>query len=146
MGDIKEYEGDGGYPGVSSAVQAVVEYFGPTDFTVPGLSVPVLDELVRELFGVAFEQNSQLWKSGSPIAYVKPGDPPMLLVHGDSDVAVPLAQSTVFDEALSKAGVPHELLVVKNAVHGLWANPGTTTDPSPADIQKAVDAFLGKYL
>ncbi len=29
----KSLEGDGGYAGVSSAVQAVVDYFGPTDFT-----------------------------------------------------------------------------------------------------------------
>ena len=28
-------EGDGGYPGVSSRVQAVVDMFGPTDLTVP---------------------------------------------------------------------------------------------------------------
>ena len=36
MAGVKEYEGDGGYPGVSSAVQAVVDFYGPTDFVTPG--------------------------------------------------------------------------------------------------------------
>jgi len=146
MADVKAYEGDGGFPGVSSAVQAVVDYFGPTDFTRPGIYTPRATEVTEGLFGVPLQQNPDLWKSGSPLTYVKAGDPPMLLVHGDSDNVVPLAQSTVFDEALTKAGVPHQFLIVKNAGHGLAPNPGTTIDPSNAEIQKTLDAFLAKYL
>src|SRR5476649_877934 len=37
MADVKAFEGDGGYPGVSSAVQAVVDFYGPTDFDTPGI-------------------------------------------------------------------------------------------------------------
>ncbi|MEJ0000980.1 MAG: alpha/beta hydrolase [Verrucomicrobiota bacterium] len=36
MAGVKAYDaGDSGYPGVSSAVQAVVDFYGPTDFTRP---------------------------------------------------------------------------------------------------------------
>ena len=146
MGDVKEYEGDGGYPAVSSAVQAVVDYFGPTDFTHVNIYTPAAIKVTEGLFGIPYEQNPDLWKSGSPLFYVKAGDPPMLLVHGDSDGLVPLAQSTVFDEALTKAGVPHQFLVVKNGDHGFRPKPGTTIDPSGPDIQKAVFAFFDKYL
>jgi len=146
MADVKEYEGDGGYPGVSSAVQAVVDFYGPTDFTRPDLYSPTAIRLTQGLMGVPYEQNPQLWKSASPFFYVKAGDPPMLLVHGDSDGLVPLAQSTVFDEALTKAGVPHQLLVVKNADHGFSPKPGTTIDPSWPAINKAVFDFFDKYL
>ena len=146
MADVKEYEGDGGYPGVSSSVQAVVDFFGPTDFITPTLYTPEALRLTTGLFGVPRDQNPDLWKSGSPVFYVKAGDPPMLLVHGDSDTLVPLAQSTVFDEALTKAGVPHELIVVKNAGHGFAPMPGTTIAPSNQEINQAVAAFFAKYL
>ena len=146
MAGVKEYEGDGGYPGVSSAVQAVVDYFGPTDFTHADIYTPQALKVTEGLFGVPYAQNPDLWKSGSPLFYVKAGDPPMLLVHGDSDNLVPLAQSTVLDEALTKAGVPHQLVVVKNGGHGFGAKPGTTIEPSNSGIQKAVFDFLDKYL
>lgn len=146
MADVKEYEGEGGFPSVSSAVQAVVDYYGPTDFTSPDIHTSQATGDIQRLFGVPLEQNLNIWKSGSPLAYVKAGDPPMLLVHGDSDSLVPLAQSTAFDEALTKAGVPHQFLIVKNAGHSFTPNPGTTIDPSSTDIQKAVDAFFAKYL
>ena len=146
MADVREYEEDGGYPGVSSAVQAVVDFYGPTDFVTPGTYTPQAIQLTEGLFGVPHDQNPDLWKSGSPVFYVKAGDPPMLLVHGDSDTLVPLTQSIVFDAALTKAGVPHQFLVVKNAGHGFGAKPGSTIDPSRAEIDKAVLAFFQKYL
>ncbi|MCE0522461.1 MAG: alpha/beta hydrolase [Methylacidiphilales bacterium] len=141
MADAKEYEGDGGYPGVSSAVQAVVDFYGPTDFTHPGIYTPMAIKLTEGLFGVPYGQNPAFWISGSPLFYVKAGDPPMLLVHGDADTLVPLAQSSVFDAALTQAGVPHQFLIVKNAGHGF-----AMVDPSHPEIYQAVDAFLAKYL
>ena len=146
MADVQEYEGDGGYPGVSSAVQAVVDFFGPTDFTHPANYSPAAIKLTEGLFGVPYEQNPDLWKSGSPLFYVKAGDPPMFLIHGDSDSLVPLAQSTVFDEALTKAGVPHQFLIVKNGEHSLKPKAGTKIDPGWPDINNAVIAFFDKYL
>jgi len=145
MNDAK-YEGDGGYPGVSSSVQAVVDFYGPVDFTHPAIYSPSAIKMTEGLFGVPFEKNPDLWKSGSPLFFVKPSDPPMLLVHGDSDTLVPTAQSTAFDEALTKAGVPHRLLLVKNAEHDLKPKPGTTIDPSYQDVLKDVVDFFDKYL
>jgi acetyl esterase/lipase len=148
MANQKQFEGDGGYPNVSSAVQAVVDYFGPTDFTnlSPMIySFPAI-QLTTMLFGVPHDRDPNLWKSGSPAAYVKAGDPPMLLVHGDSDGLVPIGQSIIFDAALTKAGVPHQFVIVKNADHGFAARPGKTIDPSAAGITRLTLAFLAKYL
>ena len=146
MAGVAGDEGDGGFPGVSSAVQAVVDFYGPTDFMDPGKYTPQAMELTEGLFGVPHDQNPELWKSGSPVAYVKAGDPPFLLIHGDSDGLVPLAQSQVFDAALATAGVPHQLIVVKNADHGFRPLPGKSIDPGYAGINKAVFDFFGKYL
>jgi acetyl esterase/lipase len=146
MADVKEFEEDGGYPGVSSAVQVVVDFFGPTDFITPNIYSQQALQLTTGLFGVPREQNIDLWKSGSPIFFVKAGDPPMLLVHGEADTLVPVAQSTTFDATLAQAGVPHQLLIVKNAEHGFKPLPGTTINPSGAEIDKAVFTFLDRYL
>jgi acetyl esterase/lipase len=146
MGDAKQFEGDGGYPGVSSAVQAVVDYYGQADLRDPAkISAQSMKNLTA-LFGASLEQNPDLWKSGSPITYLKAGDPPILMVHGDSDTSVFPVQSIDFDAALTKVGVPHQLVIVKNAGHGFAAVAGKTIDPSRAEIQQITFAFLDKYL
>jgi len=145
--DEPKYEGTGGYPGVSSAVQAVVDFYGPTDFTRPEIYSPAALKLTEGLFGVPCATNPALWKSGSPLYSVKPGTPPTLLVHGEEDHLVPPAQSTEYADALEKARVPHQVLMVRNAGHDFApATPGTTIDPSVPEIQKAVMAFFDKYL
>ncbi len=143
MAGEKEFEGDGGWPGVSSAVQAVVDFYGPTDFVTPDIYSEQAKFLTLGLFGVPRDQNPALWKSGSPVFYVAAGDPPMLMVHGDADQLVPIAQSQVFAAALTKAGVPNQLIVVHNGGHGLGALPGTKTDPTggPVIKQNVLDFF-----
>ena len=146
MSDIKEFEGDGGYPGVSSNVQAVVDFFGPADFMDPTGSQKPLGKMVEGLLGSPLVQNPDLWKNASPITYVKAGDPPFLIAHGDSDSLVSLTQSTLLDAALTKAGVPHQLIVVKDADHGFKPRPGKTISPSKEEIRQAVLDFLTKNL
>ena len=144
MADVKDAAGDGQYPGISNAVQAVVIYYGPTDLTTPAIA----DHLtaLEGLFGTTYALNPALWKSASPLYAVKPGDPPMFLVQGDSDQAIPVSQSIIFAAALAKAGVPHQLLIVKNAGHDFAPASGIATDPSPGQINRAVLDFLYKYL
>ena len=147
MAEVKEYEGDGGFPRVSSAVQAVIDFYGPTSLVATATDAsggypPNHMKPIEALFGVPYAENPELWKSGSPLRYVKAGNPPMLLVHGDSDRTVHLAQSTMFAAALAKAGVPHQFLVVKNAGHGFPPLP----HPVRVEIDRTVYDFLAKYL
>ena len=146
MADEKEFEGKGGWPEVSSSVQAAVDYFGPVDFVNPKIYTPRAAQFTTGLFGVDRDKNLELWKSGSPVFYVKAGDAPMLIVHGDSDGLVPVAQSTTLDDALTKAAVPHQLVIVKNADHGFGPRPGTTIDPDTNEIHRITLEFLTKYL
>ena len=55
----------------------------------------------------------------SPLHHVRPGLPPVLLLHGDADKTVPIQQSVDFQARLRAAGVPCELLVIPGAGHGL---------------------------
>ncbi len=139
-------EGDGGNAGVSSAVKAVVDWYGPTDFTRLEIISPSVLPLIKNLMGVPYEQDPALWKSASPVYFVAAGDPPMFLAHGLSDPLVPPASSTEMDAALTKANVPHQLLLVKNAGHDFGqVGPEPIDPPFKEILQQSLD-FLDKYV
>jgi acetyl esterase/lipase len=121
-GDANELEGDvGGNAGLSSRVQAVCDWFGPTDLTVirsAGARNPV-----SLLLGGPPAKKPDLARQASPVAHVSKDDSPFLIVHGDRDRLVPLKQSELLDEALRKAGVESRLHVVKGAGHGRFRDP-----------------------
>ena len=107
-------------PDQSSKVNAVVSFFGPTDFTAefPPASVP----LVRDFLGGTPQEKPEEHKKASPVTYVSPGDAPMLLFQGTKDPLVPWQQAVSMLEALTKAGVPGRVELLPGASHG-WGQP-----------------------
>lgn len=117
-GNSSEFEGNGGHPGISSRVQAVVNYFGPTDMPrLYGTSKRV-SALVASLLDGPPEKEPALYKAASPVNYVSKDDPPILTIHGTADPAVPVDQATEFDAAMKKAGASHTLLLLEGEGHG----------------------------
>ncbi len=159
--DQPEYEGHGGYEGVSSRVQAVVDYCGPVDFTsgtfangsttIPEVNKEKAIAMLNALFGATFAEKPELWRQASPLVHVRAGDPPFLIVHGELDEAVSLAQATTFAAALRQAGVPVELQVVKGLGHDFepiwkgWPNAPTTV-PTASELKTGMIEFLDRYL
>jgi acetyl esterase/lipase len=124
-GGVKDLEGDGGNKDASSAVQAVIDVFGPTDLAK--LSPPGKVNAVTRLLGGDTADKADLAKQGNPITYVDKADPPVLILHGDKDTLVPVSQSELFRDALKGAGVENELVVVPGAGHsGAVFNKDTT--------------------
>ncbi len=54
-----------------------------------------------------------------PVRNVTPAYPPTLLIHGTEDTDVPYGQSAAMAKELARHGVPHELVTVRGAGHGL---------------------------
>lgn len=75
----------------------------------------------------------------SPITHVDRVAIPVLLVHGRDDTVVPLEQSQIMAEALSKAGKPVELIVQKGEDH--WLSRGETR----REMLEATMAFVEKH-
>jgi len=110
-----------------SRVAAVVAIFPPTDFLNYGTSTAqtLLKGATFAPFRPAFglpadptdEQIAKIARDTSPIYTITAKFPPTLLIHGDSDPLVPLQQSQVFRDALAKAGVVTDLMVVKGGGH-----------------------------
>jgi len=135
----------GEYLGQSSRVQAVVDYFGPTDLTNPEY-LAVIDWEYLQALG-ARDTHDPALAVASPVNYVTPDDPPFLIMHGDKDDAVALKHSTRLYDLLQQAGVPSELVVVLNGGHGFAQAGERPMDPSREEIiQLTVDFFLEELL
>lgn len=135
-GAVKDLEGDEGNPDESSRVQAVVDFYGPTDFSQlkAGRLGPNSPE--SRLLGGAIDKNPDRARRANPIAYIGPDTPPFLICHGDKDGTVSLSQSQLLYDALQGAKVPSELVVVKGAGHGFRSR----------EIDGKVRTFFEKYL
>jgi acetyl esterase/lipase len=143
-GEVKEFE-VGANPNVSSRVQAVADFFGPTDLVQMGaqsgpnsrIDHNAPDSPESKLVGGAIQEHQALAAKANPITYVSKDDPPMLLVHGDADPLVPHQQSEILFAALKKAGVEATLHLVKGGGHGNGFGP---------DVQELVNAFFDRHL
>jgi acetyl esterase/lipase len=141
-GDVKELEGKvGGNLEFTSRVQAVCDWFGPTDFLkMIGQSGSTrhaaADSPESLLVGGAIEKMKEMVARANPITYVGKGNPPFLIMHGDKDNLVPINQSEILYDALKKAGVEATFEVVKGAGHG-FGGP---------EVNRKVEEFLDKHL
>ena len=142
-GDIKEFE-VGENLEVSSRVQAVVDYFGPTDFLqmdaqrLPdGLVHDAPDSPESKLVGGPIQEYKDRVARANPITYVSKDDPPILIIHGDRDKLVPYQQSVLLKDALEKVGVPVTLYNVVGEGHGGFKDP---------KVPELTKAFLEKHL
>ena len=136
---LSAFDGYGGYPEASSAVQAVATYFGPADLTTSDWGF--FDKLgFLVVFGT-----SKNWKKASPINYVTKDDAPFLIVAGDRDDKVDVRQSQWFYARLQTTSVPSELLIVKNSDHE-FAPKGGPLNPTRAEVSKRLADFFDKNI
>lgn len=130
----------------SPAVQAVCNWFGPSDFLrmndFPGRIDHNAPESPESLFiGGPIQENKAQTRRANPITYVSPTDPPFLHMHGENDQAVPYNQSELLHAALQKAGVSSTLHKVAKGDHGFR---GATE--SPESLFDRVADFFAREL
>jgi dienelactone hydrolase len=79
-------------------------------------------------------------KEESPVLHADRIKVPVLLVHGSEDFTVFVGQSEAMDSALKHAGVPHELVIIKDGEHSLL-------EPSMRlALYRKLEAFLAANL
>jgi acetyl esterase/lipase len=138
-GDVKTFD-VGAHLDQSSRVQAVCDYFGPTDFIAlakardsrrPATDLSPESKLIG---GLVLDHPDKV-AAANPITYVSADDPPFLIVHGDQDPLVPLAQSQLLFEAMKKSGLGVHFHTLRGAAHG---GPGFST----AEVETLVADFF----
>jgi len=120
----KNFEGaEGNFLKESSSVQGIIDFYGPTNFlTILTQSTPhginVRAPALALLLGKPVEQVPDLAKKASPVQHVDANDPPILIVHGDQDIQVPVNQSLELMAAYKKASASCQLEIIPGAEHG----------------------------
>jgi acetyl esterase/lipase len=156
-GDVGLIEGAVGLAdGHSSRVQAVVDYYGPTDIVqfVPDGGAAANDAFssagstllgftaADQGIGVLRAQSAnsanpyplyrELARQLNPVTWVDAADPPFLIVHGTADATVPFGQSRRLRDALQAAGRSVQMIEVAGGGHGGF----------PAAVQDQARDFL----
>ena len=130
----------GPYQGVSSQVQAIGDFYGPANLITWDLDVKKYGNFVEWFLGAPKEQNRALWEQASPVYLVTSKSPPVLVVQGTEDEAVPVSQSQELAAKLAEKGVPSQLVLVKGAGHSF------DFQPPQQDLRPIAIAFFDKYL
>jgi acetyl esterase/lipase len=104
--------GPAGASAVSTRVDAVIAFSAPSNLPALYAESTGAGRSVAQFLGGRPRQIPARYDAASPIDQVAPGDPPMLLVHGQQDFFVPASQSQAMAAALSAAGVSNQLLLV----------------------------------
>jgi acetyl esterase/lipase len=118
-------------------VAAMVNWFGITDVA------DLVEGPNAKTYAVAWMGGLTDWRSVakrvSPLEYVRPGLPPILTLHGDSDSIVPYSHAVRLHAALDEAGVPNQLHTIAGGDHGRF-----TLDAQLAAFD-AIRAFLREH-
>ncbi len=144
--DVDEFNTHAVCRRASPAVQAVCNWFGPTDFLrmndFPGKIDHDGPRSPESLFiGGPIQQHKQQVARANPISFVSAGDPPMLLMHGESDQLVPYNQSELLHAELVKRRIDSTLYRVKGGDHGFRG-----AEYSVESLQRRVVAFFRRTL
>jgi len=117
--------------GVSSAVSCAVDFYG---------AVKLMDYHDMKMFNQTRAEAPALYIKASPVTYARKDAPPLLIVHGTADTVVPATQSQALDEALTKVGAAHDLVLVPDAPHTF------DLQPKQRDLRPLVFGFFAKNL
>ena len=127
-GDMEEFKTQDNRE-LSDGVQAVVDFYGPSDVThvndTPRDPIFTADKSkIPEdiLFGGCVVDHPEIAQPGNPINYIEKDKPlpPFLIAHGDEDPMVPFNQSVLTAQKLLETGHTLEFYKVVGAGHGTF--------------------------
>ena len=136
---VEEFEGTGPNREQSSAVQCVVDEYGPTDFTQSYSKSVDAAEVLPKFLGGDLDHNRIEHIRSSPLNWVTPNAAPTLAIHGTADPYVAYEQSLWLVERMIAAGAAAEIETISGAGHGFKG-----ADALKAD-ERAI-AWFDKYL
>lgn len=98
-------EGSGGYADQSSAVQVVVDLYGPSDLTTD--DAKNAGSVKAFMGGKTYDEAKELYEQASPNTHITKNAPPTLILHGTIDDTVQIIQADMLEAKLKVNGVPY---------------------------------------
>ena len=113
----------GKFTDAESHVDAVVNWYGPTDFLIMDtcgseFSHDAPESPESSLIGGPIQENKEKVMLANPLTYASNDNPPMLIFHGDKDPLVPLCESQKLYEKQMETGASSQLVIVPGGGHG----------------------------
>jgi acetyl esterase/lipase len=145
-----------GNAGISSRVQAVINWFGPNDFSqmdeqakAQGCAASdqthsAADSPESKYLGAAVPTVPELVKKANPMSYITPDDPPFFIQKGDQDCTIAIENTKMLADALSEAKMDVQYELLKGVGHGDGFGSTTPVFESDANSQKLVDFLKAK--
>lgn len=121
-----------------AGIQAVVNYFGPTDLRTDVFNDDV-DRLLEALAGGPRAERAEVYADASPVVHVSRGDAPVLTFHGTEDPLVPVDQARALHRSLQEARIPNALDILEGRGHG-WV--GADLERTQARALEFFDLYL----
>ena len=111
---------------IKSQVRLVIDYSGATDLEYIGKyqSNSLIYNIVTTaaLGNVSYRTNADLWIEASPATYISSDDPIFCIIHGTSDMVVPIQVAESFVAKLRTAGVETYFIKIPNGDHQILTN------------------------
>lgn len=125
--------------GSTFAPAAVISGAGPQD-----LRELAWADAVQALIGGTLEEYPDRYERASPLARVRSGAPPFLLIHGTQDLFIDVDQSVAMRDALRAVGTDARLLTLAGGGHLLnsGADVGQVDGSTSADTPEAWAAII----
>jgi pectinesterase len=115
-----DLEGDGGYPGVSSRVNAAVAMGVAADFVDLTPYSRNAVAVIESFIGAPLDRQLDARRRASPASHVTRSAAPILLIHSDIDPVAPYSQALLLQGRYRDAGARAELLTIPGAPHDPW--------------------------
>ncbi|MHB9028795.1 MAG: alpha/beta hydrolase [Candidatus Latescibacterota bacterium] len=124
---------------ISALGNAIILYNPVIDLNSDNLLRIVPD---RPLKGAPGLSREEIGRRVSPIHYVRPGQPPTIILHGQDDTNVAPDQSRRFAEAMRKAGNTCDLRLFPKTNHAFVIVNYTAPDDQVVNAFRCADEFL----
>lgn len=131
---------------------AGVSWYGPCDFEKTELFNPGDRAEFRDRFGARIVKTDAdpqtklaTYREVSPVNYLRPDSPPLLMIQGDMDTTIPVHHARHMKERADVVNAPVEILIVHNAGHN-WRKQGGALSPSLDEIVEKTAAFMNQQL
>lgn len=139
------------YAGFTSEVDCVINLYGITNILTRQKTAPDgkptgerAPGSASRVFGTT-DETAAVLRIGSPVTHVKPGSPPVLILHGRADTTVDYLQAEELARVLEREKVPHELILLDGVGH-TFAFQTWGKKKLGRDLRPTVLAFLAKHL
>jgi len=131
----------------SECVQAAAIWYGVFDFGALAAGRPGgSDGAAGLLLGCDGPCTAENYALGSPLTYLDPSDPPFLLIHGEGDRVVPVAQSRQAEQEMRDAGVPVEAIYIADVDHSFVGGDISLTTDATVKATNATFNFFHRVL